>query len=649
MTAEELKIVVSASTEKVQEKIGKLKTTIASMVPQKTPDVNVNTNKAHGNLKKLQAEIDRTQAKINKLVEKQNALQMQIESRAEMYSAVPNLSGMGHEETVGTLMDNDPKIQKLTEKMNALDAQIAPLNAHIDETKAKIAQLGNVAEPVSQRVNKLGKQARQSGISFRFAGNHAGYFGRMVKSMLVGMILYRGIAFITQSISEGMQNIAQGSNVANGTLSRLATSFLYVRNSIASAFLPAIQAIEPALVSVMNKIADFMNWIGMLTARIFGNATTFTRAKSAAVNYAQSLGGVAKQAKNAKGSLASFDQINTLQKNDNSSASVGKPGMPAAGNMFEQVQIPQDVLSLADRIRSIGQAIQPVLPLLGLFALGILAIVSPGLALKLMIVGLIAIIVYLVVNWNNLTMSQKVVLIVIAALIAAIIVLTTVQLAFNAAMLASPITWIILGIVALIAIIVLLATNWDKVKAAGANAWAWIKNAWNTAANWFNGNVIQPVAGFFGWLWDSIKYGAAQAWQGLKDGFRAVMNFIIDGINLFISTALAPFNLIISGLNKIPNVNIPYLAFSIPHIPRLATGGVIKGATPIIAGEDGAEAIVPLERNTGWIAQIAAQLKQQGGMEGAGDINITIPVYLDSGTLIDTIVRKINRLERAGG
>jgi hypothetical protein len=231
----------------------------------------------------------------------------------------------------------------------------------------------------------------------------------------------------------------------------------------------------------------------------------------------------------------------------------------------------QDVLSLADRIRSIGQAIQPVLPLLGLFALGILAIVSPGLALKLMIVGLIAIIVYLVVNWNNLTMSQKVVLIVIAALIAAIIVLTTVQLAFNAAMLASPITWIILGIVALIAIIVLLATNWDKVKAAGANAWAWIKNAWNTAANWFNGNVIQPVAGFFGWLWDSIKYGAAQAWQGLKDGFRAVMNFIIDGINLFISTALAPFNLIISGLNKIPNVNIPYLTFSIPHIPRLAT------------------------------------------------------------------------------
>jgi uncharacterized protein YdcH (DUF465 family) len=340
MTAEELKIVVSASTEKVQEKIGKLKTTIASMVPQKTPDVNVNTNKAHGNLKKLQAEIDRTQAKINKLVEKQNALQMQIESRAEMYSAVPNLSGMGHEETVGTLMDNDPKIQKLTEKMNELDAQIAPLNAHIDETKAKIAQLGNVAEPVSQRVNKLGKQARQSGISFRFAGNHAGYFGRMVKSMLVGMILYRGIAFITQSISEGMQNIAQGSNVANGTLSRLATSFLYVRNSIASAFLPAIQAIEPALVSVMNKIADFMNWIGMLTARIFGNATTFTRAKPAAVNYAQSLGGVAKQAKNAKGSLASFDQINTLQKNDNSSASVGKPGMPAAGNMFEQVQIP---------------------------------------------------------------------------------------------------------------------------------------------------------------------------------------------------------------------------------------------------------------------------------------------------------------------
>ena len=46
-------------------------------------------------------------------------------------------------------------------------------------------------------------------------------------------------------------------------------------------------------------------------------------------------------------------------------------------------------------------------------------------------------------------------------------------------------------------------------------------------------------------------------------------------------------------------------------MPRLAKGGIVDGATPLIAGEAGREAIVPLERNTGWMDTIANKL---GGM-----------------------------------
>ena len=41
-----------------------------------------------------------------------------------------------------------------------------------------------------------------------------------------------------------------------------------------------------------------------------------------------------------------------------------------------------------------------------------------------------------------------------------------------------------------------------------------------------------------------------------------------------------------------------------------ATGGVVKGATPMIVGEAGAEAIMPLERNTGWLSKMAAMIAQ---------------------------------------
>ena len=71
----------------------------------------------------------------------------------------------------------------------------------------------------------------------------------------------------------------------------------------------------------------------------------------------------------------------------------------------------------------------------------------------------------------------------------------------------------------------------------------------------------------------------------------------------------------------IPGVDIDkvnYLRF-----PRLAKGGVLDdGARTVIAGEDGAEAIVPLEKNTKWISLVANQLQKQ--MMPSLDNNINV-------------------------
>ena len=42
-----------------------------------------------------------------------------------------------------------------------------------------------------------------------------------------------------------------------------------------------------------------------------------------------------------------------------------------------------------------------------------------------------------------------------------------------------------------------------------------------------------------------------------------------------------------------------------------ATGGIVRSATRLIAGEDGAEAILPLERNTGYLRILAKQLSNE--------------------------------------
>lgn len=88
---------------------------------------------------------------------------------------------------------------------------------------------------------------------------------------------------------------------------------------------------------------------------------------------------------------------------------------------------------------------------------------------------------------------------------------------FTAALLANPITWIVIAVMALIAAIILLWKNWDKVT-------AWFKSS--GLADWFSN------------LWDSIKSGFdsviqwfVTAWDNIKNVFKTA----IDAVTSFLA------------------------------------------------------------------------------------------------------------------
>lgn len=268
----------------------------------------------------------------------------------------------------------------------------------------------------------------------------------------------------------------------------------------------------------------------------------------------------------------------------------------------------------------------------------------------------------------------------IGVVAAALGVLNTVLAIQSAIMAANPTTWIVLGIIAavaaLIAIILLCVKHWDKIKAAGAAAWEWIKNAWASASSWFKEKIIEPVSSFFSGMWTKLKDGAKNAWSGIKsvfskvgswfkdifsdawtkvknvfstggkifdgikDGiitaFKSVVNAIIRGINKVVSV---PFNGLNKVLDQITGVEIAGLKpfdfiswrATVPEIPELASGGVLKkGQVGLLEG-DGAEAVVPLERNLGWIKRLAAELSRSLGFD-VGAVKNGLSVGLGSGS-----------------
>ncbi|MFI7677868.1 hypothetical protein [Actinophytocola sp. NPDC049390] len=183
--------------------------------------------------------------------------------------------------------------------------------------------------------------------------------------------------------------------------------------------------------------------------------------------------------------------------------------------------------------------------------------------------------------------------------------------AFTSALLANPITWVVLGIAALIAIIVLLVKHWDTVKEVVGNVIGWIRDRWNGLMSWFGG-----IPDWFGRIFGGIG-------DAISGAFKSAINWVIDRLNWFIDRA----NDLIYGINLVnPFSDIP----PIPHIPRMHTGGVVPGAP-------GTEQMAILQ---------AGERVLPAGASGGADITIN-----SGGTALDDALVEVLRaaIQRQGG
>ena len=233
---------------------------------------------------------------------------------------------------------------------------------------------------------------------------------------------------------------------------------------------------------------------------------------------------------------------------------------------------------------------------------------------------------------------------------------TMAQKALNAAMKANLIGIIITAITALVAAFIYLWNNcesfrnfwiglWEGIKTAASAAMEWLKTAFSALGTFFSNTwadfkqagaaawsyikgIFGNVAGFFkekfGQAWTAVKNifstgGAIFSGivEGISAAFKNIVNAIIRGINKVVSV---PFNAINTALDKLRNVSIagasPFSflpTISVPEIPELATGGIVNRATQAIIGEAGKEAVLPLERNTGWMDMLAERIATQSG------------------------------------
>lgn len=174
--------------------------------------------------------------------------------------------------------------------------------------------------------------------------------------------------------------------------------------------------------------------------------------------------------------------------------------------------------------------------------------------------------------------------------------------------------------------------------------------------NFFTGKngVVSKVTGLGGKIVTGLKNGLknlkatfTNAFKGPLNGVIKLVNNMVGKINdkLLISVGSTLSN-VLSALG-VSVTNGQYQLFSIPTIPELEKGGVLKkGQVGLLEGK-GAEAVVPLERNTQWISKVAAMMVQMLGSSGQA-VNVTIPVYVGGKHLSTVVLDDVNQTEKKG-
>jgi len=336
---------------------------------------------------------------------------------------------------------------------------------------------------------------------------------------------------------------------------------------------------------------------------------------------------------------------------------------------------------------------------IGLAVGGVALAFGPLAAAIATIVGGIAL---LVIGIKDLVTNGYSMEAVITVLIGVLLIAVGVMWAFNAALLANPITWIVIAIAALVAAFVILWNEVDAFKQFWVDLWDGIVAGFEATVEWL-GDACKAIGQFFVDAWNAIKKAWSavvkffkDVWQGIKNAFSAVGSWFRDifkaaadgikkafssiisffkgiwnnikkifsdvgsaiskaitgavkqAVNAVLGTAvkaingfISAINFAIGAINLIPGVNISKL--SKLSVPKLATGGIVDSATLALVGERGKEAVLPLENNTGWMDTLADKIAARS----AGPSKIVL--MLDGRELGYATINSINNITRQTG
>ena len=479
-----------------------------------------------------------------------------------------------------------------------LEANYEKLGIKLDNLRKKQAKLNQE----QANMGKLDLSGVQTGIN----NVNKGLQGTIKKVAKWGLALF-GIRTAYNAIRGAMSTLSQYDT-------QMADNIEYIRYALASSLQPVIQTI----LNLVIKLLQYINYIAKAWTgkNLFKTADAFKSAQKSA-------SGVAKSAKEINKQLAGFDEMNVLS--DTSSSGAGGGGTDITAPNIDltgmQGEIPQWLKWIVDNKDLILAVMGGVATGLLAWKLGLSGIQSLGIGIAIagIVFAIESIIAYLQdPSWKNFGKIITGIGVAVAG----------VAIIFGA--------WPAAIAGAIIAVIGIIVSNWEKIKEffqggidwlVGKGEWVHkmfgdllggvydsfvniLQNILNVFDNGFKmfksilGGIILFIKGVFTGNWKQAWEGLVQIFSGVFNGlvgivknvlgiiwnlvksvtltvaqatvelFKIVVNGVLKVIETVLNTPIKTINKLIGVINKVPGINLGKLPTF--NLPRLAKGGIIN-------------------------------------------------------------------------
>lgn len=356
--------------------------------------VDLDDKDAQKELNKLVKKIDTLNDKIyQKQQDKMPLAKQSAEIAANLDAAKATLDSMhsGKEFfTADSIKAQESTVKSLQKEYDAVTAKVEKMDASIQSDTANLDKMKTKAGELSEKISSTKNGVFGMGETTKKADEYMSRFVNRVKKLALRAFVFTLITRALSVVRDYVWKVIQVNDEAAEAIGRLKGALLTLAQPLLSVIVPAFTALVNILTKVISVIAN-------IVSMLFG--TTAKKSEAAAKGLykeADAIGSVGSAAKEAKGNLASFDEINTIS----TSSSGGGAAAALADRLspvFEQFTTDEYKAKIDELTAYLSGA---------LLALGAILCFSGAnipLGIALMAAGAIGLVALIKENWNAMS------------------------------------------------------------------------------------------------------------------------------------------------------------------------------------------------------------------------------------------------------